>query len=156
MTAKQLVRPFNVESGRGLTNTKFKMDKFYRSVLMKQEDIWIPSMGPGNTATLKTLYEIGHTIMHADSICRHLRWDEEYHFLVPHMADFPVYRTNLDVDRIFSFSLPIAAMERETTALLDEFSRIHERLGCALFHGVNCLCPASIQWGAVYVPKPMY
>ncbi|KAK3348830.1 hypothetical protein B0T25DRAFT_581903 [Lasiosphaeria hispida] len=69
--ASQVVRPFSQASGCGFSSTQFKMDEFYRPVIMKQEDIWVPWMGSGNTATLRTLYEIGHTLRHADVICRH-------------------------------------------------------------------------------------
>ncbi|KAK3353934.1 hypothetical protein B0T25DRAFT_545684 [Lasiosphaeria hispida] len=106
-------------------------------------------MGPGNTATLRTLYEIGHTLRHADAICRHCRWDEEYPLLVPNMADFPIGQVSQDTEPISPFSLPIVAMKRETRPLLEEASRIHERLRCAPSHGVQCLCPASTHWGAV-------
>ncbi|KAK3349180.1 hypothetical protein B0T25DRAFT_547392 [Lasiosphaeria hispida] len=149
LMALKLVRPFNQASRHGFSSTYFKMNGYYKSIMMKQQDIWVPRVGPGNTATLRTLYEIGHTIMHAESICQHCRWDQEYPFLVPHMADFPLSKLSQDVDPIKSFSLPIAAMMEETELLLEEESRLHERLRCALFHDIGCLCPASICWGAV-------
>ena len=42
-----LARPFNLESGRGFSDTRFRLDvEHYRSLNMKQEDVWIPFVAP--------------------------------------------------------------------------------------------------------------
>ncbi|KAK3348831.1 hypothetical protein B0T25DRAFT_632505 [Lasiosphaeria hispida] len=65
------------------------------------------------------------------------------------MADFSIGRVSQDTEPISSFSPPIVAMKKETQPLLEEASKIHERLRCTLLHGIPCLCPASTHWGAV-------
>ncbi|KAK0710776.1 hypothetical protein B0H67DRAFT_583403 [Lasiosphaeris hirsuta] len=86
---------------------------------------------------------------HAELSCRHCQWDEEYPLLVPNMADFSIDRISQDTKPISSFSLPIVAMEKEARPLLEEASKMHERLRCTLFHKIKCLCPASTHWGVV-------
>ncbi|KAK0649530.1 hypothetical protein B0T16DRAFT_410275 [Cercophora newfieldiana] len=93
---------------------------------MRQQDVFAPYMGTGHTVTPLTLHEIGHVITHADPICGHLRWSEEYPFLVPHMA-------SMGLDTKFS----------------DDETQIQKRLRCALLHPTPCTCADSVPFGAV-------
>ncbi|KAK0712139.1 hypothetical protein B0T21DRAFT_375991 [Apiosordaria backusii] len=149
--AADLARPFGQSTGRGFSLTRFRTHGDYNTVSMRQQDVWSPWMGPGHTATLRTLYEIGHVITHADPICEHLGWADEYPFLVPNMANFSLDQrfSEEEARRIATFSLPITALDREITPLLPESVFMHKRLQCALFHRVDCMCPDSIAFGAL-------
>ncbi|KAK0641978.1 hypothetical protein B0T16DRAFT_461999 [Cercophora newfieldiana] len=145
-------RPFNTTSTRGRSNTTFHFEKHYEWVLMKQQNMWFPDLTlDNNTVTLKTLYEIGHTISNADRICRHLSWAQEYHYLVPQMRNFPPkrYRFPKVWDQALRYVLPIGDMGNETEPLPDVVTDIDERLRCALLHKVGCRCLAGVHWGAV-------
>jgi hypothetical protein len=56
-------------------------------------------MGLGHTATRLTLFEVGCIVTHAEDICSHLSWAEEYPFLVPDMLEFDV-RAFLDQEMV--------------------------------------------------------
>ncbi|KAK5651939.1 hypothetical protein OQA88_11481 [Cercophora sp. LCS_1] len=150
--AADLARPFGQSTGRGFSFTRFKVQFHSRSVIMRQQDVWAPAMGPGHTATLQTLYEIGHLITH---ICRHFRWGDKYPFLVPHMPSFGLDQNfgddEVTLRQITSFLLPIDALNGHTAPLLSAKEYIHKRLRCALFHfhGAGCECPDSIAFNAV-------
>ncbi|KAK1830685.1 hypothetical protein QBC39DRAFT_105869 [Podospora conica] len=149
--AADLARPFGQSTGRGLSLTRFKIDNSYRTLLMRQQDVFAPWMGPGHTMTPQTLYEIDHLITNADPICRHLQWSEEYPFLVPQMASVgPVgHWTDEEARQLAEFSLPITALDGQTTAISAETSGIHKRLRCALLHKTPCTCPDSVPFSAV-------
>ncbi|KAK0724394.1 hypothetical protein B0H67DRAFT_103593 [Lasiosphaeris hirsuta] len=146
-----LARPFGQSTGRGLSLTRFRTYGAYNTVSMRQRDVWPPWMGPGHTATLRTLYEIGHVITHADPICEHLRWADEYHFLVPNMANFSLDQrfSEEEARRIATFSLPITTLDSQITPLLPERVFMNKRLQCALFHMVDCMCLDSTPFGAL-------
>jgi len=123
--------------------------------------------GPGHTAMLRTLYEIGHVITHADPICEHFRWADEYHFFVSNMVNFWGFdklRFNdqeeaEQVRRISTFSLPLTALDTETwttTPLNLENAFMHKKLKCALFREVDCLCPDRTVFGTLYVNTCTY
>ena len=143
--AADLTRPFGQSTGRGFSFTRFRIDRGYRTLTMRQQDVLATYLGPSHTATPLTLYEIGHTITHADPICRHLRWAEEYPFLVPNMARFVVNPTS---------SLPMHAIAYETAPLQPGQVDIHKRLRCALFHEADCNCLDSVAFAALYVLAP--
>lgn len=126
--------------------------------MMRQQDALTPFMGLGNTCSLRTFYEIGYILTHTDPICRHVRWEQEYPFLVPDMARFGLEDlfTKQDAEQAKTFSLPLAALHSYTSPLLAEKDRIHPRLRCALFHKENCDCEDSIAFGAVYVQYPLF
>ncbi|KAK3357262.1 hypothetical protein B0T25DRAFT_538678 [Lasiosphaeria hispida] len=126
--ASDLAPPFVLEARRGFSDIKFHFDIGRKSLLMKQENIWIPSVNPesAGTVSLRTRNEIGHITTHAESICKHCRWDQEYSFLVPQMADLA-----------------------GTEPLPDAPSKLPERMRCALFHEVGCQCWDSAFSGAV-------
>ncbi|KAK5658431.1 hypothetical protein OQA88_1820 [Cercophora sp. LCS_1] len=141
-----VARPFNTKSGRGLTGTEFQFEKFYKSLMMKREDVWEPFsiIDKQSTVSVKTLYELGHAIVHADRICRHCSWAEEYSYLVPQMQAFT------SNPEMASYSLPISAVENETEiASIPTTSLGRERLECALFHKPLCQCLASVHHGGV-------
>ena len=68
-----LARVFGYLTGRGFSLTQFRTHGSYNTVSVRQRDVWSPWMGSSHTATLLTLYEIGHVITYADPICEHLR-----------------------------------------------------------------------------------
>jgi len=70
--AADLARPFGQSTGRGFSFTRFRLDRGYRTLTMRQQDVWTPWMAPDHTATLRTLYEIGCILTYADPICQHL------------------------------------------------------------------------------------
>jgi len=83
-----LARLFGYLTGRGFSLTQFRTHGSYNTVSVRQRDVWSPWMGSSHTATLLTLYEIGHVITYADPICEHLRRTDEYPFLVMNIANF--------------------------------------------------------------------
>ncbi|KAK3363806.1 hypothetical protein B0T25DRAFT_54046 [Lasiosphaeria hispida] len=109
---------------------------------MRQRDVWSPWMGSSHTATLRTLYEIGHFITHADPICEHLRWPDEYPLFVLNMANFSLDQrfSKEKARQITTFTLPITALDSEITSLLPESVFMHKRLQCGLLHRVDCMC----------------
>ena len=139
-------RPFGQSTGWGFSFTRFRMHRGYQTLTKRQQDVFAPWMGPGpnHPATIRTLYEIGYILTHADPICSHLQWAEEYPFLIPNMANFGLDPT---------FSLPITALDLEPQAapLLPGRAETHKRLWCALFHRADCECPDSIAFKALYV-----
>ncbi|KAK0615162.1 hypothetical protein B0T17DRAFT_602237 [Bombardia bombarda] len=149
--AADLARPFGQSTGRGFSLTQFRVDVRYQTIIMRGQDVWAPRMGPGHTATLQTLYEIGHILTHADPICRHLQWADEYPFLVPYMASFGLdqHFNDDEAAQITSFLLPRAALNDKTDPLLSNKVYIHKRLQCALFHGMHCMCRDSISYNAL-------
>lgn len=61
---------------------------------MKKEVIWTPLMVEDGLGAIGAVYGIGRTITEdLDSICGHLDWMDEYHFLVP-AGDGEVFRGN--------------------------------------------------------------
>ncbi|KAK0719175.1 hypothetical protein B0H67DRAFT_660556 [Lasiosphaeris hirsuta] len=111
---------------------------------MRQQDVLATYIGPNHTATPLTLYEIGHTLSHTDPIYRHLRWAQEYPFLVPNMARFGVDPT---------FSLPMNALAYETAPLQPGQVDMHKRLRCALLHEADYDCLDSVAFAALrYCP----
>ncbi|KAK0622021.1 hypothetical protein B0T17DRAFT_309328 [Bombardia bombarda] len=151
--AADLARPVGQSTGRGFSLTRFKINRDYRSLNMRQQDVWVPWMGPNHTATLRTFYEIGHIVTHADPICGHLRWEDEYPFLIPNMANFGLHQrfSEDEARKITTFSLPLHALNSYTAPLLPGQVCIHKRLRCALFHGhgVLCRCRDSIAFNAL-------
>ncbi|KAK0639843.1 hypothetical protein B0T16DRAFT_423804 [Cercophora newfieldiana] len=117
---------------------------------MLQEDVFAPSMGPDNTATLGTFYEIGRLLTRADPICKHLRWEDEYPFLLPDMAGFGLHQrfSGDEAHQIATFSFPRAAALNHHETLPGHVN-IHKRLRCALFHKTDCACPDSIAFGTL-------
>ena len=121
---------------------------------MRQQDVWAAPPGRAHTGiTLRrTLYEIGRIITHADPICGHLRWAEEYSFLVPNkMPSFDLGQGSLisqnqDQDGGKNAAAAAAPLLRGE---VDEI--IHGRLLCALLHQAGCKCPDSIAFGALYI-----
>ncbi|KAK3349833.1 hypothetical protein B0T25DRAFT_549043 [Lasiosphaeria hispida] len=138
--AADLTRPFGQSTGRGFSFTRFRIERGYQTLTMRQQDVLATYIGPNHTATPLTLYEIGHTLTYADPICRHLRWAEEYPFLVPNMAKFGVDPT---------FSLPINALAYKTAPLQPGQVDMHKRLRCALFHEADCDCLDSVAFAAL-------
>lgn len=149
--AADLVRPFGQSTGRDFSFTHFKMDGGYRTLIMRQQDVFAPYMGPGHTVTPQTLYEMGHIITHADPICCHFRWSEEYAFLVPHMASVGLDYSFSDDDprQVADFSLPITWLNGQNIPQLVASAQIQKRLWCALFHAAPCMCADSVPFGAV-------
>ncbi|KAK5660444.1 hypothetical protein OQA88_12988 [Cercophora sp. LCS_1] len=144
--AADLTRPFGQSTGRGFSSTRFKIHRDYRTLTMRQQDVLASYIGPDHTATARTLYEIGHTLTHADPICRHLQWAEEYPFLIPNMGKFGLDPT---------FSLPIGTQVSDTAPLQplaangNIHGQIHKRLQCALFHAADCNCVYSVAFSAL-------
>ncbi|KAK1835635.1 hypothetical protein QBC39DRAFT_148045 [Podospora conica] len=150
--AGDLARPFGQSTGRGFSFTRFKIENGWRSVLMRQQDAFAPWIGPDHTVSLRTLYEIGRLVTYADPICRHLRWDEEYSFFVPNLANLGLDQrfSKDEILQITAFSLPITALHNEVTPLtLDEIAKINPRLRCALFHEAGCLNRDGIAFGSL-------
>ena len=149
--AADLVRPFGQSTGRGFSFTRFKIDGSYKTLIMRQQDVFAPYMGPGHTVTPQTLYEIGHVITHADPICGHLWWSEEYPFLIPHIASVGLdYKFSDDDPRqVTDFSLPITSLNGQNIPQLAASAQIQKRLRCALFHAAHCMCADSVPFGAV-------
>jgi len=152
--AADLARPFGQSTGRGFSFTRFKIDSGYGTLIMRQQDVFAPYMGPDHTATPQTLYEIGHIMTHADPICGHLRWSEEYPFLVPHMAGVGLDSKLGDEDarRLGDFSLPITWLNDQNMVPLERLAAsapIPKRLWCALFHAAPCMCADSVPFGVV-------
>ncbi|KAK4161400.1 hypothetical protein QBC43DRAFT_357960 [Cladorrhinum sp. PSN259] len=135
-------RPFNLESDRGFTSTAFHLNRNHTCLLMKNEDVWVPSvMSPSGSGerpriTFQTVYEVGHTILHAEPICHHRSWDTEYPFLIS--------------GAFVSYSAPIdsSAASGYSSKIMDP-KHLPEQLECALTHDNGCLCSASTYWGAV-------
>jgi hypothetical protein len=153
--AEDLARPFGQSTGRGFSFTRFRIDHHYDTIVMRQRDAFAPWIGPDHTVSLRTLYEIGHLVTHADPICGHLRWEEEYPFLVPNLANLA-----LDMDqrfgeeetrRIPAFSLPITLDNQAAPLMAEETANMHPRLRCALLHKTGCICRDSIAFGSLYV-----
>jgi hypothetical protein len=163
--AGDLARPFGQSTGRGFSFTRFRIHHGYRTLVMRQQDGFAPWIGPNRTVLLRTLYEIGRLVTYADPICGHLRWGEEYPFLVPNLANLSFYQrfSEDETRRITAFSLPITAFSLPITALdnkvaslmAGETGNIHPRLRCALLHKTGCVCRDSIAFGSLYVlPAP--
>ncbi|KAK0705909.1 hypothetical protein B0T26DRAFT_788058 [Lasiosphaeria miniovina] len=138
--AADLTRPFGQSTGRGFSLTRFKMSNYYRSLIM-----------PGRAITPRTLYEISHIVTSADPICGHLRWSDEYPFLVLQMArsGLDQHLTEQEAHQVADFSQPITALNRQVTPLSAETAHIHKRLRCALFHKASCTCLDSIPFNAI-------
>ncbi|KAK4447265.1 hypothetical protein QBC34DRAFT_410203 [Podospora aff. communis PSN243] len=152
MLASDLERPFGQSTGRGFSLTRFKIEISYRTLIMQQQDLLALYIGPGHIVTPKTLYEIGHVITNADPICGHLRWTDEYSYLIPQTASFSFdqHLTKQETRQISEFSLPITAFDGQTTQLpAAGLPHIHDRLRCAVFHGLPCRCPASVHFNAI-------
>ena len=145
--AGDLARPFGQSTGRGFSFTRFRIDHPYSSVVMRQRDAFAPWIGPDHTVSLRTLYEIGHLVTHADPICGHLRWEEEYPFLVPTLANLGLYlRFSEDETR------RITDLGNEVAPLMaEEAANMHPRLRCALLHKTGCICRDSIVFGSLCV-----
>jgi hypothetical protein len=114
-------------------------------------------MGLGHTATLRTLYQIGHIVTHADPICRYLRWKDEYPFFIANIASFGLDRlfSEEKVNQITSFSLPLTALDDQTCPLLTEKTQIHERLRCALLElQAVCVKGAFRSTSCTYLSLP--
>ena len=121
------------------------------TVAMRSQDVWAPPIGPGHTASLQTLYEIGHILTHADPICKHLQWGDEYPFLIPYMASFD-FNQHFDDDeaaRVTSFLLPPTALGDKPDPLLESKVYVHKRLRCALYHLARCVCPDIVPFNMV-------
>jgi len=55
-----------------------------------------------------------------------------------------------DARQVADFSLPITALNGQTTPrLAEKETPVHKRLRCALFHEATCICPDSISFSAV-------
>ncbi|KAK0703958.1 hypothetical protein B0T26DRAFT_681578 [Lasiosphaeria miniovina] len=129
--AGDLARPFGQSTGRGFSFTRFRIDHFYSTLVMRQQDAFAPWIGPDRTVSLQTLYEIGRLVTHADPICGHLQWGEEYSFLVPNLANFGLHQrfSEDETRRITAFSFPIAALNNEVAPLMaGETANMHPRL----------------------------
>lgn len=53
--AGDLERPFGQSTGRGFSFTRFRIDHFYHTLIMRQRDAFAPWIGPGHTVSLRTL-----------------------------------------------------------------------------------------------------
>ncbi|KAK0750049.1 hypothetical protein B0T18DRAFT_445771 [Schizothecium vesticola] len=152
--AGDLARPFGQSTGRGFSFTRFRIDHGYRTIVMRQQDAFAPYIGADYTVSLRTLYEIGRLVTHADPICGHLRWEEEYPFLVPNLLNL-----GLDMDqrfgeeetrRIPAFSLPMTPDIECAPLMEEETVNIHPRLRCTLLHKTGCICRDSVAFGSLY------
>lgn len=152
--AGDLERPFGQSTGRGFSFTRFRIDHFYHTLIMRQRDAFAPCIG-GQTVSLRTLCEISHLITYADPICGHLRWEEEYPFLVPNLENLGLEmdkRFGEADNRIPAFSPPFTALDNQLAPLTEEETvNIHPRLRCALLHKTGCSCRDSIAYGSLYV-----
>lgn len=149
--AADLTRPFGQSTGRGFSLTRFKMSGHYRTLIMCQQDVFAPRIGPGCAITPQTLYEISHVVTSADPICGHLRWSDEYPFLVLQMARFGLnqHLTEQEAHQVADFSQPIIVSNGQVTPFSAETAHIHKRLRCALFHEPPCMCLDSVPFNAI-------
>jgi len=90
--------------------------------------------------------------MHADPICNHSRWDQEYGFLLAYIPDFFGDLRKDQRKELASYLLPVKEFESRfghvTSEDGKEFSQ-YERLTCVLTHKVGCQCSANVHSGAV-------
>lgn len=148
--AGDLERPFGQSTGRGFSFTRFRIDHHYHTLVMRQRDAFAPWIGPDHTVSLRTLYEICRLVTHADPICGYLRWEEEYPFLVPNLANLSLHqRFNEDDPR------RITDLDRDSCPFMpEETVNMHPRLRCALLHKTGCSCRDSIAFGSLCVLPP--
>ncbi|KAK1836943.1 hypothetical protein QBC39DRAFT_61462 [Podospora conica] len=151
--AGDLARPFGQSTGRGFSFTDFRIHTGYQTLVMRQQDAFAPYTGPNGTASLRTLYELGRLVTHADPICEHLHWSEEYPFLVPNLASIRLDQrfSEGETRRIIAFSLPITALDSGLAPLhlAEKTANIHPQLRCLLFHKANCSCRDGTTFGLV-------
>ena len=76
--ADDLTKLFGQATGRGFSLTRFRINDFYSTVVMRQHDAFAPWVVPDGTVSLRTPYEIGRLITQSGPICGHVRWEEEY------------------------------------------------------------------------------
>ncbi|KAK4442353.1 hypothetical protein QBC34DRAFT_444230 [Podospora aff. communis PSN243] len=134
---------------------------------MRQEDVWIPFTEGQKKPTLRTLYEINHTIKHAEAIYKHYRWDQELDFLMvkapewtepPHSAGhsalslLSLRQKHVDMA---NFQVPIDDPDvcrlADAGSLTEDMPGIgdYPRLQCVLFHRLGCACAANVRSGEV-------
>jgi len=137
---------------RTFSDTYVKFNTESSVLMVKQEDMWGPSIRPTSTATLSTIYGISRFITrHLGHVCEHLSWEQEFGFLVPKMEDFAVGGIGKAKTGVYSFDLPVEVLLGDVEELLDAPSKVNRQLEYALFHEIGCQCRDSIHWGAVYV-----
>ncbi|KAK3935693.1 hypothetical protein QBC46DRAFT_396957 [Diplogelasinospora grovesii] len=102
------------------------------------------------------MYEIGWYVRWSARICNHRRWNTEYQFLLPNIANLAVksdhYVRKDDTEKFAAFTLDPRSFCAATKALPNTkhiTGTFDSRLHCALFHHSGCSCGANIQWGVV-------
>jgi hypothetical protein len=110
----------------------------------------------GGISTIRNMYEIGWYVRWSARICNHRRWNTEYQFLLPNIANLAVksdhYVRKDNTEKFAAFALDPRSFCAATKALPNTkhiTGTFDSRLHCALFHHSGCSCGANIQWGVV-------